>query len=303
MPAYWFMYNMYALARNAWKYVDRDRRTDKPQLIEYDFLAPDSIGEIVGSLDQFTLITGRAWSLKHGARLNEQQQREKGRQLLEAQDPETDELELLADGVEHSNRKAVVIKLPQAYHLYKELVRYYAAAQVMQLVKDKGIKNRENLLQALPPAGQPVEWANAGGQLLPKTALQKLLDQVRAGKLKNWNDVHAFYLKQAALYPEQKLQHALAALQASHGIQLKKSKTALPELLMGSIATREWMVKNIYNSRAKDYSNPFRQMVYENRQEMDTVTGALGKNSFIVQEQEALDTYKRAVRRVCGWFK
>jgi hypothetical protein len=27
MPAYWFMYNMYALARNAGKYADRDKRT------------------------------------------------------------------------------------------------------------------------------------------------------------------------------------------------------------------------------------------------------------------------------------
>ena len=37
MPAYWFMYNMYALARNAWKYIRRDKRIDKTQLIEYDY--------------------------------------------------------------------------------------------------------------------------------------------------------------------------------------------------------------------------------------------------------------------------
>ena len=29
MPAYWFMHNMYGLARNAWKYTDRDKRTEK----------------------------------------------------------------------------------------------------------------------------------------------------------------------------------------------------------------------------------------------------------------------------------
>ena len=29
MPGYWFMHNMYALARNSWKYIDRDKRTDK----------------------------------------------------------------------------------------------------------------------------------------------------------------------------------------------------------------------------------------------------------------------------------
>jgi len=51
MPAYWFMYNLYALARNAGKYVERDKRINKLQYIEYDFLAPDSINEIFTALD------------------------------------------------------------------------------------------------------------------------------------------------------------------------------------------------------------------------------------------------------------
>ncbi|RZM07680.1 MAG: DUF4954 family protein, partial [Pedobacter sp.] len=34
MPGYWFMYNMYAMERNAWKSQDRDRRTEKIQTIE-----------------------------------------------------------------------------------------------------------------------------------------------------------------------------------------------------------------------------------------------------------------------------
>ena len=46
IPAYWFMYNMYAIARNAWKYKDRDKRFDKTQLIEFDYLAPDTVEEI-----------------------------------------------------------------------------------------------------------------------------------------------------------------------------------------------------------------------------------------------------------------
>ncbi|HMC98855.1 MAG TPA: DUF4954 family protein, partial [Ferruginibacter sp.] len=50
MSAYWFMYNMYALTRNARKYVDRDRRTEKIQHIEYDFLAPDTVNEMFDAL-------------------------------------------------------------------------------------------------------------------------------------------------------------------------------------------------------------------------------------------------------------
>ena len=51
IPGYWFMYNMYALARNEWKYINRDRRTEKIQRIEYDFLAPDTINEIFDSVE------------------------------------------------------------------------------------------------------------------------------------------------------------------------------------------------------------------------------------------------------------
>ena len=61
MPAYWFQYNMYALARNSWKYVDRDKRIDKTQYIEYDFLAPDTINEILKALTLLKKFTGRAY--------------------------------------------------------------------------------------------------------------------------------------------------------------------------------------------------------------------------------------------------
>ena len=50
MPAYWFQYNMYALARNSGKYESRDKRTFKNQYLEYDFLAPDSVNEIFDGL-------------------------------------------------------------------------------------------------------------------------------------------------------------------------------------------------------------------------------------------------------------
>ncbi len=61
MPAYWFMHNMYALARNAWKYGDRDKRLEKIQLLEYDYLAPDSINEIASGIEQLQLIVARSW--------------------------------------------------------------------------------------------------------------------------------------------------------------------------------------------------------------------------------------------------
>src|SRR5258708_13878317 len=60
MPAYWFLHNMYALARNSWKYPDRDKRIEKTQTLEFDFLAPDTIGEMLGALTLLKRFTGRA---------------------------------------------------------------------------------------------------------------------------------------------------------------------------------------------------------------------------------------------------
>ena len=46
MPAYWWLYNLYALARNSWKYQARDKRKTKFQHIEFDCFAPDTVEEI-----------------------------------------------------------------------------------------------------------------------------------------------------------------------------------------------------------------------------------------------------------------
>ncbi|MEO5682502.1 MAG: DUF4954 family protein [Chitinophagaceae bacterium] len=303
MPAYWFMYNMYALARNSWKYIDRDKRTDKTQFIEYNFLAPDSINEIIHSLDLLKTIVGTAYAKKFSQRMAEAEIKKTGEKLLESNDRMVNDLELLVPDTEHGDRKVILIKGLPAYHLFKELVSFYAVTALLQLIATDKIKTTASLLQQLPVAGKLQPWINAGGQLIPSDQLNKLLQQIRAGKIKNWAAVHDFYKKQAVQYPVQQLQHALAALQTVHGINLKKNTAALKQLLQQSVYTKEWMVKGIYDSRAKDYTNPFRKMVYENRNEMDTVTGTLENNSFIKQEQEKLVAYKKTAQSIIKIFK
>jgi len=303
MPAYWFMYNMYALARNSWKYIDRDKRTDKTQLIEYDFLAPDSVNEIIHSLETLKLIVGNAYAKKFNQRMTEFELKQTGERLLASNDRLVNELELLVPEAENSDRKVVLIKGLQAYQIFKELVNYYAVTALLHLIETNKIKTTDVLLKQLPAAGKLQPWVNAGGQLIPNDQMIKLLLQIRNGKTKNWAAVHHFYKKQSELYPAQKLGHALAALQTVYGINLKKDKASLKQLLQQSIYTKEWMVKGIYDSRAKDYTNPFRKMVYENRNEMDKVTGSLEKNSFIRQEQENLVAFKKTVQRIIKAFK
>lgn len=305
MPAYWFLHNMYALARNAWKYADRDKRINKTQLLEFDYLAPDSINEVVDAITLLQQATGNAYLKKEkgNKKFPAQTQIEEGRRLLEARDPLVNELEILVEGFENSNRPVQLIKVTAAYHIYKDLVCFYA---VQQLIANSGkqFKQLDELISSIPAKPELTSWMNIGGQLIQRAAIHKLVTQIQQGKVKSWEQVHAFYKDQAEKYPLEKFQHAMAALLTVYGVHLKKAKPeTVKQLLQQALTVKTWMVEGIYNSRAKDYKNPFRKMVYETTAEMNKVIGKLEDNSFIKQERATLDEYKRTITTLSKKFQ
>jgi hypothetical protein len=74
------------------------------------------------------------------------------------------------------------------------------------------------------------------------------------------------------------------------------------ELLKRSVETKTWASKAIYESRAKDYSNPFRKMIYENDEEMNTIMGKLEENQFIQDQFKDLEMYKKLVKKLIKKF-
>ena len=314
MPAYWFLHNMYALARNSWKYPDRDKRTEKTQTLEFDFLAPDTIGEMITALTLLQRFTGKAAARLAGQLTGKTtakrllQMEESflldGKAILESSQEKVDELEILADGWENGDRKTKLVKVFQAYHLFKELIAFHAAGQLLTLIRTKKITQYASLLEALPTSLPLAKWVNAGGQLIRDSELQKLLQQIRTGKVREWEQVHEFYVRQGENYEQDKLIHALAALKEIQGMTLKRAgKEGLHNLLRQAILTKEWMTKGIYDSRAKDYTNPFRKMVYYTPEEMDAVVGSLSGNSFIRQEKAALKKYRGEVEDILKKLK
>ncbi|WP_315816584.1 DUF4954 family protein [Paraflavitalea speifideaquila] len=218
---------------------------------------------------------------------------------MEDNNPVINQLEILAEGFENSARPVVLVKVPAAYRIFKELIVYNAVQQLLEFTRHQAIKSHEQFTTLVPSKPVLSSWINAGGQLVLRTALDKLIKQIHAGRVKGWNDIHAFYGQQAQSYPQEKLFHALAALKEVTGINLKKAgPAALKNLVQQSILTKEWMVKGIYESRAKDYRNPFRKMVYQTTEEMNKVVGKLTDNTFIKQEQAALESYKKDVQQL-----
>jgi Domain of unknown function (DUF4954) len=297
MPGYWFMYNMYALARNAWKYTDRDKRPDKTQFLEYGFLAPDTINEMFESLRLLQLYTGRAYCKRERTGVfTDIEAIGIGKKILEGQKNIVDELEILADGFENTKRKTVIAKPLQAYLLFKELIAYYGITQAINWMKRGGITTYEALQLQLPKTFKRTEWTNIGGQLMPKDNVAKCIEKIEGNKIDSWDGVHHFYAQQGEAYPQQKLNHALAALQEITGKKLRQlDKAAWATLLQQAIPIREWMTKGIHDSRAKDYNSPFRKMVYDTNEEMNKVMGKLTDNSFIKQENAGLKLFKEEI--------
>jgi Domain of unknown function (DUF4954) len=285
LPGYWFMYNMYALARNEDKYKARDKRIDKSLILEYDFLAPDSVNEMFDGMELMKKFTAAAYETKNKKIVPAKIFLKTGERLLE--NNETANLEILAYGFENSKRKTEIIKAPEAYHLFKKLITYYGISELIRFLEQRKITSWKNLLKALPSKPVRTEWINNGGQLMPEQSVKALVRNIRSGKISKWDEVHDHYLDKSSKYPTEKFRHAFASL--LEVLQIPRSrftKKLFISLLQQALQTREWITKGIFESRAKDYSNPFRKMVYETEKEMEKVIGNLGENSFI-KEQEA----------------
>ncbi len=299
MPGYWFMYNMYALARNSWKYIDRDKRTERIQHIEYDFLAPDTVNEMFRAMPLMETAVGKAYQAAGHTAAPLSDATDTGKFLLKSNDPVVNQLTVIAENIENSKRKNILIKTGSAYQMYQQFILYYGGNHLLQLIKEKKITSVEDLRKVLPASVSRNEWVNAGGQLIPENEIALLKEKIKSGKISSWESIHDFYRQQGQKYATLKQNHALASLAEITGIRLKKiDAQQLNSLLNNLVSTKEWITHAIYDARAKDYQNPFRKMVYENKAEMNEVIGKLEDNGFIREQQEELKQFKKEIASI-----
>lgn len=292
MPAYWFMYNLYALARNAGKYMERDKRTDKVQYIEYDFLAPDSVNEIFTALDLLKKFT----ALSQGEKKENADESllKAGEAILENKSNKIRNITVTDSGFENNSRGVCICKVNEAYRIYKDLILYYGAKNIIDFINFHSFKSFEELLKALPDQPVRTQWINIGGQLFSSGSVQLVLHKIKNGSIESWEELHKFYEQSGRQYAQQKLLHAYASLLELLKIE-KLNAADFKKILTRALEIKEWMVKNIYESRNKDYQNRFRKMVYESKEEMDAVIGRIEDNVFIQQQEEDLECFKKSV--------
>jgi hypothetical protein len=287
MPAYWFLHNAYALERNNWKFQTRDRRVHKQQKIETQALAPDTIEEIFHALDLLEEWVGRAAS-PEGDKTGDAA-RARGRKLLQSDPRAADNLEVLAEGVEHGRRPVRVLKAGRAWAVYREMVHYYAVRTLVDTMIEERIARPGDLQEALKaePARQ---WVNLGGQIVPQRNASALIEKILDGRIDSWTAVHREYDRWWKEYPLERARHALACLLQVNGYQPAELPKWWIDCVNRAIATQESLARQAREARAKDYDNPIRQAIHGAPEEMEAVLGPLDQDPFLIQiaQQTAL---------------
>jgi hypothetical protein len=297
IPGYFFSYNMYALSRNEWKYTARDLRIEKTQHIETSYLAPDSINDIFKAIELLKLFTGKAYfkHIEENQLKSKEEYTAKGESLLQNNDPIVNDLEILAEGFENSNRKTVLLKVQRAFNEYQRMVRFYATKHIIQFMLASPY-TLEQLIANLPFDASRNMWISLGGQLIPEKTFNQFRTDIHQGKVKGWDDVHQFYTDQGIQYQKNIFEHAFASLVELD--QLNPSTFTieyLQNLLHVGVETMDWITNGIKLSRQKDYENEFRKMVYDTEAEMNKVMGSFEDNSFIKMKQKEADDFRALV--------
>jgi hypothetical protein len=299
MPAFWWMYNMYAIARNGWKFAARDKRATKVQHVEFDFLAPDTIEECFTAMGLLELWTAKA-CLRAGAEGIAGRSDDELRSIGEAKllDAEEDMagIEVLGERMENSRRKVLILKAAAAYRAYRRMIRFYA------------LKNLLDWREAHSDAGLPLmhrelggererEWFNLGGQLVPRAKFERLVADIKSRKLDSWQNIHAKYNGFWSEYQEDKQRHAWASLLA-----VLKKETLTPREwnteIDEAIETQRFISDQVRETRAKDFENYFRSTTFRNEAEKRAVVGVLEENSFVKHTREQTDTVTARFERI-----
>jgi hypothetical protein len=270
MPGYWFRYNMYALARNAAKASARDKRIEKHQFLEFDWLAPDTVDQ----MREARLIL-ESWS-----------------------EGVPDDSETLYAGatrrIENSSRPVKIVHAGRAWRDYGRMIRLYA---VRTLIEGHEGSAESWLADAPSPRTAPEVWQNLGGQLIPESRIQSLKEQVKNGEIQDWAAMHRAYKEMGEDYDADKRTHALRILKGMRE-EFPEAPGDARGLLTEALEVSTFILEGIRNSRRKDYENPFRNITYDGEGERDAVIGRFEENTFILDAQENFEVFTRKVKKI-----
>ncbi len=303
IPAYWFLYNMFAIVRNKYKFASRDKRVIKVQHIETNPFAPDSMQEVGFSLYRIIELTTRYLKLPK-EKCDAMTEFNPNPSLLEefrekaCSVKDEEELHQIAKDYLHKNPEskfiltddrcqkkygALIYKPAQAYKEYRRILKYFIAECLMEWTKTK---NKDVLsvedFKEIQNHTLYKRWLNVGGQVIPVEKVNELFSAIKCGTCSSWNDVHAFYDECAKSYVNDKTRYALSLLEKLYSKSLESfTSEDFDDLTKDVAAVSLNMLESSISSREKDYTDFFRSVTFRNKDEMEAVLGTLNDSSFL----------------------
>jgi hypothetical protein len=299
MPAFWWLFNMYALARNTSKFLGRDKRVNKFQHIEFESLAPDTIEEIFHARHLLEAWTAKAELRRTGRDVDSMSAEELaaiGRQLLSGPKEQIAKLEILGENMEKSHRKAAIIKAYEAYYAYGDMLLYYAVKNLMAFLQADNQADFESMKSSLQGA-RVTEWGNLGGQLMPTKNIDRLRADIGNGRLDSWDQIHKRYDDLWQAYPLEKQKHAFATLCSFYETP-ELTKGQWLGALQKAADIQDYIRDQVFLSRKKDYDNPFRQSTFRSAEEMIAAIGVIDDNSFVKQVRKETEAFKQQIAEI-----
>jgi len=304
MPAYWWMYNMYALLRNESKFLARDKRLNRQQNVEFSPFAPDIAEEAFTSLELLERFVGIASCRRDEAAgipvgdLDDDELRARGRELLVGQKEDIDALEILGEGMENSRRRVLIKKPRRAYKAYRHMLRWYAMRVLIDYFAERQDMAFQDAVDVLAGV-RAREWENLGGQLVPRERVELLVHSIKIGALNGWSEIHAEYAKLWAEYPLDKAQHAWATLCDLLGLESLEEAVFAKEVERFTDTTR-FIEEQVYLTRRKDYLNDFRKATFRGEEEMRAVLGSPETNPFVRQVRMEMERWRARADALLG---
>lgn len=298
LPAYWWLYNMYALTRNTWKFHTRDKRKFKQQNIEFEALAPDTVEEILqarGLLETWVAQAELRDQVEAPPPASDELRR-RGQQLLTQEASRVAGWQVLGEQMERSRREVLILKPVAAYQAYGQMLRDYAVKTLLSYMTEHPEATFSSMAQALEGAHER-RWTNVGGQLMREGDVDQLRRDIRAGILDSWDQIHARYNELWQVYGRAKQMHAWAVIKKLHG-SASLSVDQWQAALDTAVHIQEHIEGQVYATREKDFENPYCKVTYRNQAEMDAALGRAEDDGFVKLVREQSATFRQTVAEV-----
>lgn len=296
IPAWWFMYDMFAIVRNKYKFSKRDKRFNKIQNIEFDPFAPDTMQEVVNAVEKIINLTAANLS-QLDVQLAEKAD-SAGNRYQAAKDylhTSGNSKFILYDGNAQKKFGAFVYKPLNAYLAYRQVIKYYAARTLMKFCRKNEIAcSVEAILNRTTGIPLYTDWKNAGGQIMPLEKLNELYEKIKNGQIDSWQSVHEYYNCVHEKYLDYSARYAIHLLEYLYSCKLSEFTPEIFKDIKNDVSLMaDHMYSASFKSREKDFTDYYRCMPYKSDEEMTAVLGSLKDNSFLKELKADTHEFKK----------